>query len=123
MRVIESAGLKPGEAKAGYQFNFMVRSRVQREDGEEYLFDSYTIVINADGSADEGLSGWAASSYSREGAVPRVADEQLANLESLNAERAYDLARIALESKVELWDWEEDVDLIGLAKVVALPAG
>ncbi len=123
VRLIEVAGLKPGEAKAGYQFNFIVRSRVRREDSEEYLFDSHTIVINGDGSADERLANWAASSYSREGAIPRVADEQLANLESLNAERAYDLARIALESKVELWDWEEDVDLIGLAKVVALPAG
>ena len=123
VRVIEGAGLKPGEAKAGYQFNFMVRSRVQREDGEEYLFDSHTIVIDADGSADETLSGWAASSYSREGAVPRYADELLSNLESLDVERAYGLARAALESKVRLWDWDEDVDLIGLAKVVAVPAG
>ncbi|MGO9272863.1 MAG: DEAD/DEAH box helicase [Terriglobia bacterium] len=123
VRVIEAAGLKPGEGKAGYQFNFMVRSRVQREDGEEYLFDSHTIVINADGSADESLAKWAESSYSREGPVPRCADELLANLESLDAERAYDLARAALEGKVQLWDWEEDVDLIGLAKVVGVPAG
>ena len=43
---------------AGYQFNFMVRSRVQREDGDEYLFDLHTVVVLPDGSIDQNSPLW-----------------------------------------------------------------
>ena len=37
-------------------------------------------------------------------------------------DNAYQLARAALEKQEEFWDWDEDVELIGVARVVALPS-
>lgn len=56
LRAIEVAGLDSGAARAGYQFNFTVRSRVARGDGDEYLFDFHTVVVSAEGAIDERLA-------------------------------------------------------------------
>ena len=101
----------------GYQFNFTVRNRVQREDGTEYLFDLYTVVITEDGTVDERLSELAASNYSLEAELPEVARTALDYGESVDIGSAYQSAKKHLEGSVQLWDWEEDVDLIGVAKV------
>jgi len=53
LRVIEAKGEDAGGARAGYQFNFTVRSRVALKDGVEYLFDFYTVVVLPDVSVDE----------------------------------------------------------------------
>jgi hypothetical protein len=118
VRVIEIPGLKPEDARAGYQFNFIVRGRVQREDGDEYLFDSYTVVISADGVPDEYLAACAASGYSKDDSVPSRADGLLSALDGLGIDAAYQVARTEVERKAQFWDWDEDVELIGLAKVV-----
>jgi hypothetical protein len=120
VRVIEAPELQPGEVRAGLQFNFIVRSRVQREDGDEYLFDFYTIVVRADGALDDQLALWAASRYSKEGPLSPHTQRLVRDLESLQFDRAYELAKQQLEAQVRLWDWEEDVELIGVAKVAAL---
>ena len=64
VRVIRANGNGSAAPQAGYQFNFTVRSRVQREDGDEYLFDMHTVVVLPDGSIDPELSSLAASRYS-----------------------------------------------------------
>ncbi len=120
LRLIGVPGLGPGEARTGLQFNFIVRSRVEREDGNEFLFDFYTLVIRADGSADDELASWAAGEWSREGPLPPQAHSRLRELDSLSLGDAYEVARQHLEGRVSLWDWDEDVDLIGVARVVAV---
>lgn len=117
IRVIDVPGLKQEEAKAGYQFNFVVRGRVQREDGDEYLFDLYTVVISADGSPDERLALLSAEGYSKD-ELPAGAECLLSALDDVGLDTAYQLARAQIEQKAQFWDWDEDVDLIGLAKVV-----
>ena len=116
VRIIETPELQREEAKAGLQFNFIVRSRVQREDGDEYLFDSYTVVVRADGGIDDVMASWAASRYSKEGPIPPQAQKLLRDLDNLPFHQAYKLAKEHLEGQVQLWDWEEDVDLIGVAR-------
>ena len=116
VRIIETPELQREEAKAGLQFNFIVRSRVQREDGDEYLFDSYTVVVRADGGIDDVMASWAASRYSKEGPIPPQAEKLLRDLDTLPFGQAYKLAKEHLEGQVQLWDWEEDVDLIGVAR-------
>jgi superfamily II DNA or RNA helicase len=116
VRIIETPELQREEAKAGLQFNFIVRSRVQREDGDEYLFDSYTVVVRTDGGIDDVMASWAASRYSKEGPIPPQAQKLLRDLDNLPFDQAYKLAREHLEGQVQLWDWEEDVDLIGVAR-------
>jgi hypothetical protein len=37
-------------------------------------------------------------------------------------DQAYQLAKRHLEEKVQLWDWDEDVELIGVARVAIVPA-
>ncbi|MGA2270997.1 MAG: helicase-related protein, partial [Bryobacteraceae bacterium] len=120
VRVIEAPELQPGDVRAGLQFNFIVRSRVQREDGDEYLFDFYTIVVRADGAVDDQLAAWAASRYSKEGPLSPQTQRLARDFESLRFDRAYELAKQQLEAQVRLWDWEEDVELIGVARVAAL---
>src|SRR5207249_2194676 len=48
---------------AGFQFNFTVRKRVAREDGDEHLFDWHTVVVRCDGKVDEDLAALAAKEY------------------------------------------------------------
>jgi hypothetical protein len=118
VRVVESPLVKEGEAKAGYQFNFTVRRRVQREDGDEYLFDFYTAVILEDGCGDKDLALSAAASYSSD--RQHEGERALARLESFGVMAAYQVARSGLEREARFWDWDEDVDLIGVAKTVFL---
>jgi len=122
VRLIGVPHLDPGKARAGIQFNFIVRSRVEREDGNEYLFDCYTVVVRADGTVDDQLASWAASEYSKEGPLPPQAQRQLQDLESLSLEEAYQVAKRNLEGRFRLWDWDEDVDLIGVARLIAVAA-
>jgi superfamily II DNA or RNA helicase len=121
VRVIEAKALDSAAPMAGYQFNFTVRARVQREDGDEYLFDMHTLVVLADGGLDEKLAELAAREFSLEDGSSNADLEALRQLESLDLDNAYQLAKAALEKRVQFWDWDEDVELIGVARVVSLP--
>ena len=50
----------------------------------------------------------------------RATDHQLRDLDSLPLGDAHQVARRHLEGRAPLWDWDEDVDLIGVARVVAV---
>lgn len=120
VRCVEAEGVS--DACAGIQFNFTVRKRVSREDGDEYLFDFYSVVVKADGEVDVRLSGPASRQYAIEGEAPPGAHDALRQLDSANFDNAYQSAKAFLEGRVELWDWDEDVQLIGVAKTVFVPA-
>lgn len=120
VRVIEIPGLEATDVRVGFQFNFVVRSRVEREDGNEYLFDSYTVVVKPDGTTDDELASWAASRYSKEGPLAPHAQRHLQDLDGVQLEVVYQTARRKIEGQIRLWDWDEDVDLIGLAKLIAV---
>jgi hypothetical protein len=118
LRVIEAAGFD--EPVAALQFNFIVRSRVQRGDSIEYLFDLYTVAVRCDGSIDEKIAELAASAYSAETNSSSIG-RLFRRLDCLDLDRAYGLARTHLERRIQLWDWDEDVDLAGVAKLVVTP--
>jgi len=122
IRAIRTPEEITGGSSAGYQFNFTVRRRVAREDGDEYLFDMHTLVVNAEGEVIEGLSRIAASEYSCEYGDDSNGADVLKGLDLLSIEQAFEIAKTHLQEKTRLWDWDEDVDLIGVAKVVFLPA-
>jgi superfamily II DNA or RNA helicase len=119
VRLIEVPGLT--RPVAAFQLNFAVRRRVQREDGTEYLFDLKTVAVRCDGGIDEELANWAQNAYSIDGDIDSAARKALCALQGLDIDRAYEFARAYIESRTELWDWEEDVDLLGVAKLVAIP--
>ena len=108
---------------AGFQFNFTDRRRVAREDGDEHLFDWHTVVVLSDGSIDERLAILAAKEYSLTGYEPAPSvTAAIDRLTSVELEKSFSSARAYLEKRTQLWDWDEEVDLIGVAKVVFLPA-
>ncbi|HET9399851.1 MAG TPA: helicase-related protein [Candidatus Acidoferrales bacterium] len=106
---------------AAYQFNFTVRKRVSRQDGDEYLFDMHTVVVTPDGGINEELASVAAASYSDEESSDPKIDSALRKLNSLSVDSAFESARACLEPRIQVWDWDEDVDLIGVARLVVLP--
>jgi superfamily II DNA or RNA helicase len=120
-RAVEVKGLH--SPKAGYQFNFAVRSHVRREDGDEFLFDLHTMVVLPDGTLDEELAQAVASSFCLEQDISAYAPTGLAMLRSITVEDAYEVAKAHLEKRINVWDWDEDVELIGIAKLVAVNAG
>ena len=122
VRVISANGLGSAAPKAGYQFNFTVRSRVQREDGDEYLFDMQTVVVLPDGTIDAELSSLAASRYSENESPSPQIERALDSLDKTDVEEAFQYAKAHVERTVQLWDWDEDVELIGVARVVTRPA-
>ena len=107
-RRVKVAGVTP---RNGYQFNFVIRSRVQRPEGEEFLFDLRTVFVTETGKIDEQAAALCASHYSEaDGEMPRAA--------RLSMRDAYHLARAHLEEAVEhIWDWDEDVSLLNCALV------
>jgi hypothetical protein len=122
VRMIPANGLASAAPKAGYQFNFTIRSRVQRDDGDEYLFDMQTVVVLPDGSIDAELSSLAASRYSENEPLSPQIEKALDSLDKMDVEEAFQYAKAYIERTAQLWDWDEDVELIGVARVVALPA-
>lgn len=120
IRVVPAAGVS--EMQAAYQFNFVVRSRVAREDGDEYLFDLQTVAVRPDGVVDLALADAAASSYSGEFSPHLKIAAALSVLEQLSLDGAFQIARAHLEDRCKLWDWDEEVDLLNLASVVFIPA-
>ena len=47
---------------------------------------------------------------------------KLDSLDKIDVEEAFQHAKEHVERNAQLWDWDEDVELIGVARVVTLPA-
>jgi superfamily II DNA or RNA helicase len=122
VRVIKVPGSELDAVVAGFQFNFTVRRRVAREDGDEHLFDWHTVVVRSDGTIDDKLAEFAAMSYSDDQVLDQAVSAALNEVQSLDVNTAFQSARSHLEKQTKLWDWDEEVDVIGFAKVVFLPA-
>ena len=117
-RVIKVSSSDLCTVGTGFQFNFTVRRRVAREDGDEHLFDFRTVVVRSDGVVDDKMAKLAAMSYSDD----QISDQSISvafnELESAGAGNAFQTAKAYLEKQTKLWDWDEEVDVIGVAKVV-----
>jgi hypothetical protein len=82
----------------------------------------HTVVVLPDGTINVGLSSLAASRYSEnESASPQI-ERALDSLDKIGVEEAFQYAKAHVEQNAQLWDWNEDVELIGVARVVTFPA-
>jgi len=80
--------------------------------------------VTSGGNVDEDLAALAAREYSLVGYEPTPSvSAAISKLTPAELERAFMSARAYLEQRTQLWDWDEEVDLIGVAKIVFLPAG
>jgi hypothetical protein len=80
------------------------------------------VVVLPDGTIDTKLSSLAASCYSENQSLSPQIQRALDSLDRMGVEEAFQYAKAHVERTAQLWDWDEDVELIGVARVVTLPA-
>jgi SNF2 family DNA or RNA helicase len=98
----ELAGVK------GYLFAFVVRRRITREDGDECLFDFQPVFVRVDGSVDEAAASAAVRLQASESTHEQVPPDSLP---------FFQVAKEYLEKSGNLWDWDEDLEFIGMSVV------
>jgi len=93
----------------GFLFIFVVRHRIAREDGDEYLFELAPVFSTAEGKVDETALGFAMRYTTGSGA---------SSVKPPDPGVAFLAVKKHLEQKAGIWDWDEDVEFIGLSWVV-----
>ena len=94
--------------RAGFLFVFVVRERLTREDGDEYLFQLAPVFVWANGQVDD------------EAIMPALnleSSDDTADSQVTDAESTYLLARKHVEERFDIWDWDEAVEFLGLSRV------
>ena len=95
--------------RSGFLFAFVLRKRVTREDGDECLFQFLPVFVSAEGQIDESALG---------PAVTREAVESpAAKIPPPDPSSAFEAAKQYLEGKLDLWDWTEEIEFLGLSWV------
>ncbi len=92
----------------GYLFGFVVRRRITREGGDECLFDFHPVFVRSDGAVDETAARAALDHQATEPGAQRTLPDAAAFFET---------AKAHLEKSAKLWDWEDDVEFVGLSFV------
>jgi superfamily II DNA or RNA helicase len=101
----------------GFHFNFVVRSRIQREDNEEFLFSLHPILVRDDKSIDELTTRVSLESYGHPSPHETLESDVLSGI---RPDKAFEIAKAYLQEQVggSIWDWDEDVSVLNLARVV-----
>lgn len=99
----------PLAGREGCLFAFIARERVGSEEGEENLFHFEPIFVRSNGEIDTAAAEAAATETGSE----------IDPLKScrLDCASAFNVARRYLEEKRGLWNWEDDVEFLGLSWV------
>jgi superfamily II DNA or RNA helicase len=92
----------------GYLFAFVVRRRITREGGDECLFDFHPVFVRTDGNVDDAAARTAVSRQASESGDDGV----LPDVSTL-----FETAKAHLKESASLFDWEDDVEFIGLSFV------
>jgi len=106
IRIIENNEL---EGLKGFLFLFIVRQRITREDDDECLFDFYPVFSTEDGTIDENAVRAAVGQQAKEADTTAIYPP--------DPNKAFQTAKQYLEDKTELWDWNDDVEFLGMSWV------
>jgi len=96
--------------RCGYLFGFVVRKRVAREDGDECLFQFVPVFVSKDGQIDESALSAAVTKEAVDGSQPQVSPSDPAAI--------YEIAKRHLEQSLNLWDWDDEVECVGMSWTV-----
>ena len=107
VRQIDEAHLA---GRSGLLFVFVLHKRVTREDTDECLFEFLPVFVGADGQIDMFALSAAVTMEGAEGPTMIACP--------LDAAAAFEIARRHVEMKLNLWDWIEEVEFLGLSLVV-----
>ena len=90
------------------EYSELVRARIAHEYGDECLFDFRPVFVREDHEVDHEAAAAAVSLDARDdgpaGAPPPP-------------KPLFEIAQKALETEANLWDWQDDVEFIGLSWV------
>lgn len=95
--------------RSGFLFAFVVRQRVTREDGDECLFQFTPVFVTADGQIDEAALAIAVTR--------NATDTPAKSSPPPDVSAAFEAAKKHLEQKLGLWDWDDDVEFLGVSWV------
>ena len=106
LTAIREIALPRLSGQAGFLFVFIVRHCMTREDGDKCLFEFVPVFVTAEGEINESAANLAVNeitldSYKTSGARP-------------DSNTAFQAVKRYLEQKASIWDWEEDVQFIGM---------
>jgi len=93
----------------GIQFNFVIREHLTQEHGEEWLFSFHSVFVTENGEIRPDIAKIAIET-SGESFNPKFID-------SINLLALFQKAREHLEATLNLWDWDEEVDLLNIAAI------
>lgn len=96
--------------RSGYLFVFVVRKRVTREDGDECFFQFSPVFVSNDGQIDESALSAAVTKEAIDSSNPQIYPR--------DPSAPFEIAKRYLESKLSLWDWDDEVELLKLSWVV-----
>jgi ERCC4-related helicase len=94
--------------KSGFLFVFVVRRRITREDTDECLFRFEPVFVSSDRRIDEEAARVA---------VSKEATNVSPGKGMADPRAAFEMAKRHLEEKTELWDWDDDVEFVGMSWV------
>jgi ERCC4-related helicase/HKD family nuclease len=93
----------------GFLFIFVVRRRIAREDGDEYLFELAPVFSTADGKINE---------IALDFAMRHATSSTTPAENPPDPTMAFEAVKKYLEPKASIWDWDEDVEFIGISWII-----
>lgn len=93
----------------GCLFVFIIRRRVARENGDEYLFEFAPVFVTDDGQVNEFAARVSVEQPGSDSPPDRLRDIALMPL--------FQTAKEHLEKSSDLWDWADDVEFLGMSCV------
>ena len=93
----------------GFLFIFVIRHRMAREDADEYLFEVAPVFSSAEGKVNE---------TALDSAMRYTASSATSTVIPPDPSKAFQAVKKHLEEKASIWDWDEDIEFIGLSWVV-----
>ena len=105
-RSIESESL---QGVRGVQFNFVLRERITQEYVEEWLFSFHPVFVTETGEIKQEAAKAAVEAAGESFNASFIDQGKLVRL--------YQKAKEHLEDSLNLWDWDEEVELLNLSAV------
>jgi len=94
----------------GFQFNFIQKKAIPQEiAGSEFLFMFHSVFITDSNDIREDITKLL---------VETGNSEDIENIATPNLSGKYDIIRRYMESKFDIWDWDEEIDLLNTSRVV-----
>jgi ERCC4-related helicase/HKD family nuclease len=101
--------------RSGFLFAFVLRKRVTREDSDECLFEFVPVFVSAEGKVEESALAAAVTKEAVQVSPSKISPP--------DPSAAFEIAKKHVDEKLNLWDWIEEMEFLGLSWVEFRAAG